>query len=60
MEELYEFDEDSLNEEEVELDEKKKKKSKGKKDACYHKVRARYDVWPSKRNIRQFYPKKKS
>ena len=47
MEELYEFDEDSLNEEEVELDEKKKKKSKGKKDACYHKVRARYDVWPS-------------
>ena len=50
MEELYEFDEDSLNEEEVELEEKKKKKkkkSKGKKDACYHKVRARYDVWPS-------------
>ena len=26
---------------------RKKKKSKGKKDACYHKVRARYDVWPS-------------
>ena len=26
---------------------KKKKKSGGKKDACYHKVRARYDVWPS-------------
>jgi|DEB0MinimDraft_4_1074332.scaffolds.fasta_scaffold05901_5 hypothetical protein len=25
----------------------KKKKSSGKKDACYHKVRARYDVWPS-------------
>ena len=24
-----------------------KKKKKGKKDACYHKVRARYDVWPS-------------
>ena len=47
MEDLYEFDEDSLNEEEIELDEKKKKKSKGKKDACYHKVRARYDVWPS-------------
>ena len=46
MEELYEFDEDSLNEEEVELDEKKKK-SGGKKDACYHKVKARYDVWPS-------------
>ncbi len=47
MEELYEFDEDSLNEEEADLEEKKKKKSKGKKDACYHKVRARYDVWPS-------------
>ena len=31
------------------LDEKKrkKKKKKGKKDACYHKVKARYDVWPS-------------
>ena len=26
---------------------KKKKKKKKKKDACYHKVRARYDVWPS-------------
>ena len=27
---------------------KKKKKAKAKKrDACYHKVRARYDVWPS-------------
>ena len=25
----------------------KKKKSSGKKDACYHKVKARYDVWPS-------------
>lgn len=46
MEELYEFDEDSLNEEEVELDEKKKKKG-GKKDACYHKVKSRYKVWPS-------------
>jgi hypothetical protein len=23
------------------------KKKKGKKDACYYKVRARYDVWPS-------------
>ncbi len=28
------------------LDEKKKK-SKGKKDACYHKVKSRYKVWPS-------------
>ena len=26
---------------------KKKKKKGGKKDACYHKVKARYDVWPS-------------
>jgi|APGre2960657404_1045060.scaffolds.fasta_scaffold07270_4 hypothetical protein len=25
----------------------KKSKSSGKKDACYHKVKARYDVWPS-------------
>jgi len=31
------------------LDEKrkKKKKSKSKKDACYHKVKSRYKVWPS-------------
>jgi hypothetical protein len=61
MEDLYEIDEgsllDFLNEEE-QLDEKsskrakrkrraKKKKKKAKRDACYHKVRARYDVWPS-------------
>ena len=26
---------------------KKKKKKSGKKDACYHKVKSRYDVWPS-------------
>ena len=26
---------------------KKVKKKKGKRDACYHKVKARYDVWPS-------------
>ena len=32
MEELYEFDEDSLNEEEVELDEKKKKSKRKKKE----------------------------
>ena len=29
------------------LQEKKRKKPKGKKDACYHKVRARYEKWPS-------------
>ena len=33
--------------EEALLDEKKKKKKGGKKDACYHKVKSRYDVWPS-------------
>ena len=33
--------------EEAILDEKKKKKKGGKKDACYHKVKSRYDVWPS-------------
>ena len=31
---------------ETELLEAKKKK-KAKKDACYHKVKARYKVWPS-------------
>jgi hypothetical protein len=25
----------------------KKKKSSGKKDACYHKVKSRYKIWPS-------------
>ena len=46
--------EEIVNEElEVVLDEKrkkkkkKKKKSSGKKDACYHKVKSRYKVWPS-------------
>jgi hypothetical protein len=41
---------DDIVKEELEavLDEKKKKKKKAKKkDACYHKVRSRYDVWPS-------------
>ena len=35
--------------EEMELHEVKDKKGKssGKKDACYHKVKSRYDVWPS-------------
>ena len=33
--------------EEIEAVIDEKKKSGGKKDACYHKVRARYDVWPS-------------
>jgi len=26
---------------------KKKKKKKKKRDACYYKVKSRYDVWPS-------------
>ena len=36
--------------EEMELNEAQKDrpgKGSGKKDACYHKVRSRYDVWPS-------------
>ena len=35
--------------EEMDLQEVKDKPSKGsgKKDACYHKVKSRYDVWPS-------------
>ena len=38
------------NVDEETLDEKRKKKKKkksGKKDACYHKVKSRYKVWPS-------------
>ena len=40
------FDDDAYEIYEV-IEEGKKKKKKKKKDACYHKVRARYDVWPS-------------
>jgi len=48
----YEISEALLEDQEDTIEEKKKKKKKkkkkgGKKDACYHKVRARYDVWPS-------------
>lgn len=39
--------EDLLDEKKRKKKKKKKKKSSGKKDACYHKVRSRYDVWPS-------------
>ena len=49
-EELY-MDLEQLVSEELEnvLDEKrkKKKKKKAKRDACYHKVKSRYKVWPS-------------
>ncbi len=31
----------------LELGEAKKKKKKAKRDACYHKVKSRYKVWPS-------------
>lgn len=39
----------NLKREEVELEEEKDKKGKGSgsKDACYHKVKSRYSVWPS-------------
>jgi hypothetical protein len=51
MDDLQEGIEIFLEAQEDFLDEKrkrkKKKKKKGKKDACYHKVRARYSVWPS-------------
>ena len=33
--------------EEVVLEADKKEKGRGSKDACYHKVKARYSVWPS-------------
>ena len=33
--------------EEVVLEADKKEKGSGSKDACYHKVKARYSVWPS-------------
>ena len=36
-----------LNEKRKKRKKKKKKKSSGKKDACYHKVKSRYKIWPS-------------
>ena len=42
-------DSPKMKKEEVELQEVKDKpgKGSGKKDACYHKVKSRYSVWPS-------------
>ena len=39
----------AMNKEETQLNEVKDKKGKGSgsKDACYHKVKSRYSVWPS-------------
>ena len=42
-----EIESNSLEEKKRKKKRKVKKKNKGKKDACYHKVRSRYDVWPS-------------
>ena len=39
--------EEQLSQEVDEAKKKKKKKKKAKRDACYHKVKARYKVWPS-------------
>ena len=41
-----EFEEDEYEIYEI-IEEGRKKKKKKKKDACYYKVRSRYDVWPS-------------
>jgi len=42
-------DKKKMKKEEIEVTEAKDKKSKGSgtKDACYHKVKSRYSVWPS-------------
>jgi len=44
---MVEIIETVFEEDEYELLEEGKKKKKKKKDACYYKVRSRYDVWPS-------------
>ena len=38
---------EQLSQEVDEAKKKKKKKKKAKRDACYHKVKSRYKVWPS-------------
>ena len=47
LEIFLEAQEETLDEKKKRKKRKSKKKKKGKKDACYHKVRARYSVWPS-------------
>ena len=47
MKQVSESEQIGLDEKRKKRKKKKKKKSGGKKDACYHKVKARYDVWPS-------------
>ena len=42
-----EFEQGSCREKTNEAEEIDEKKKKGKKDACYHKVKSRYKVWPS-------------
>ena len=44
---LESFHPDLFELEEGRKKKKKKKKKKAKRDACYHKVRSRYSVWPS-------------
>ena len=44
---LAEIIKEELQQALIEKKKKKKKKKAKKKDACYHKVRSRYDVWPS-------------
>ena len=38
---------EQISQEISEAKKKKKKKKKVKRDACYHKVKSRYKVWPS-------------
>jgi hypothetical protein len=45
--EIKKMSKEELEEKKKRKKKKKVKKKKGKKDACYHKVRSRYDVWPS-------------
>ena len=42
-----EFEQGSCRKKTNEAEEIDEKKKKGKKDACYHKVKSRYKVWPS-------------
>jgi len=44
---IIEIEEFFLEDDGLVITEAKKKKKAAKKDACYHKVKSRYDVWPS-------------
>ena len=47
LDRLIEEELEAVIDEKEKAQEEKEEKKKAKRDACYHKVRSRYNVWPS-------------